>query len=109
VTYSTGTTAADVKAEVEAWVDEHWDPDLTVRAWWSKLARAGYSHAHHPAPYGRGYRRDLAAAVLAALRAKGAMGPPSGIATGLAAPTILAHGTSDQIDWFVPRILDGSE
>lgn len=101
--------AAAVQAEVEAWVEERWRPELTVREWWSQLADAGYSYAHHPKPYGRGYRRDLANAVLAGLRAKGAMGPPSGIGTNLAAPTILAHGTQHQLDRFVPRILDGSE
>ena len=25
---------ADLLAEVSAWLDEHWDPDLTVAQWW---------------------------------------------------------------------------
>ena len=72
-----GRTADAVQAEVEAWIDEHWDPALTVREWWSKLATAGLSYSMLAPPYGRGYSREQNAAVFAALRAKGAMGPPA--------------------------------
>jgi alkylation response protein AidB-like acyl-CoA dehydrogenase len=101
-------SAASVQAEVEAWVDEHWDPDLTVGDWWRVLAGAGLSQPQLPRPWGRGYSREQASAVSAALRAKGAMGAPGGISTMLALPTILAHGTPEQIERFVPAILDGS-
>ncbi|MCC6832986.1 MAG: acyl-CoA dehydrogenase family protein [Thermoleophilia bacterium] len=103
-----GRTADAVQAEVEAWIDEHWDPALTVREWWSKLATAGLSYSMLAPPYGRGYSREQNAAVFAALRAKGAMGPPAGIGTMLSLPTILTHGTPEQIEQFVPRIIDGT-
>jgi alkylation response protein AidB-like acyl-CoA dehydrogenase len=101
--------AGDVRGEVEAWLDENWDDRLTVRMWWSRLARAGLSHPMLAAPYGRGYTRAQANEVVAALRAKGAMGAPAGVGTMLALPTVLAHGTPEQVTLFVPRLIDGSD
>ena len=98
-----------VQSEVEAWLDEHWDPDLTVGQWWSRLAEAGYSYPMLDAPYGRGYTREQTNGLFAALRAKGAMGPPAGVGTMLTLPTVLTHGTPEQIERFVPRIVDGAE
>jgi len=102
-------TPAAVQAEVEAWIAERWSPELTVRRWWRMLAEAGLGYPQLAPPYGRGYSRDQAYAVSAALRATGAMGPPAGVGAFLAMPTILAHGTPSQIERFVPPILDGSQ
>jgi alkylation response protein AidB-like acyl-CoA dehydrogenase len=38
---------------------------------------------------------------------RAALGPPSGIGMILAVPTLLAHGSPELIERFVPRILDG--
>ena len=102
-------TPEAVQAEVEAWLGEQWDPDLTVRGWWRQLADAGLSNSQLEAPFGRGYDRAQAGAVSAAFRAVGAMGPPGGIGRSLALPTILTHGTPEQINRFIPPILDGTE
>jgi alkylation response protein AidB-like acyl-CoA dehydrogenase len=101
--------ATDVQREVEAWLDENWDDRLTVRVWWSTLARAGLSFPMLAPPYGRGYTRAQANAVAAALRAKGAMGAPAGVGTMLALPTVLAHGTAEQLTRFLPSLIDGSD
>ncbi|MFN0029551.1 MAG: acyl-CoA dehydrogenase family protein [Acidimicrobiales bacterium] len=100
---------ADIQAEVEAWIDGHWDPDLTLRVWWAELAQAGLSYPMLEPPFGRGYNRGGQAAVRAAFRAKGVVGPPGGIGTMLTLPTLLTHGTPEQIERFVPRIIDGSD
>ncbi len=106
---TTTPTADTVRTEVEAWLDANWDPELSVRDWWGRLADAGLTYSNLPAPFGRSYDRDQVAAVFAAFRAKGVMGPPAGIGTMLALPTILTHGTPEQIDRFIRPIIDGSE
>ena len=102
-------TAEAVQAEVEAWLDANWDADLSVRQWWKRLADAALSYPQLDAPYGRGYTREQASAVFAALRAKGAMGPPAGVGTFLALPTILAHGRAEQIERFVRPLIEGAQ
>jgi len=103
-------TADEVRAEVEAWLDDNWDPGLTVREWWALLRPTGFSHPMLPPnAYGKGWGRDLAGAVMATMADRAVMGPPSsGLGYMLAAPTIAAHGTQEQIDQFLPEILDGT-
>lgn len=103
-------TADEVRVEVESWLDENWDPDLTVREWWGRLVPTGYSHPLLPENAGgKGWGRDLAAAVMAVMADRAVMGPPSsGLGYMLAAPTIATHGSQEQIDRFVPEILVGA-
>jgi alkylation response protein AidB-like acyl-CoA dehydrogenase len=101
------TTIEDVRTKVERWLDEHWDPELTVSAWWATLAGAGLSNPMLPEPWGRGWAREQASALASSMTARGALGPPAGIGMMLAVPTILAHGSPDLIERFVPAILDG--
>ena len=101
-------TAAEIAESVRAFVAEHWDPDMTTAEWWRLLAEAGFAAPMLPIEHGgRGYPRDLAAAVAGALAAAEVVGPPAGIGLMLAAPTISAHGTPDQVRRFIPPILDG--
>ena len=103
-------TAEEVEAEVGAWIDENWDPDLRVGEWWQMLADKGYAHPMLPEEAGGlGWSRDLAQAVLRALASRDALGPPTGLGMMLAAPTIAAHGTPEQIQEFVPPILNGQQ
>lgn len=107
---STNVTAEEVRAEVEAWVAEQWDPEITVAEWWRRMSAAGYSSPMlPPALGGRGYPRDLAIAVSQVIAAKGCVGAPNGLGLMLAAPTIAAHGSPEQQQRFIPRILDGTD
>ena len=45
-------TAADVRAELDAWLDENWDPDLTVADWWKRLAEGRWSSPAMPTEAG---------------------------------------------------------
>ena len=102
-------TTADVRAELDAWLDANWDPDLTVADWWKRLAEGRWSSPAMPTEAGgRDYGRDLMAAVSTGLAEAGVVGPPVGLGLMLAAPTIAVHGTPEQVDRYVPEILDGT-
>ncbi|MDP1820491.1 MAG: acyl-CoA dehydrogenase family protein [Acidimicrobiales bacterium] len=97
-----------VAEEAAAWFAENWDLESTLGQWWRRLAESGWGFPSWPlGRYGRGLRSAEATAVLEARRRAGVMGPPSGIATMLAGPTLLAHGTPDQLDRFLPGIATG--
>jgi alkylation response protein AidB-like acyl-CoA dehydrogenase len=100
----------DISGETRSWVADNWDPDLTVGEWWQRLADAGYSHSTlQKAAGGRGYSLSGNAAVRQALSDAGALGPPTGLGMMLAAPTIAAHGSQEQIDRLVRPIINGRD
>ena len=112
----TGSNPADqlpgrdaVVAEVEAWIAETWNDEITVREWWSGMADRGYTSPTLPVEVGgRGWPNDLAAAVAATLAKANVLGPPAGLGLLLAAPTLVDHGTPDQIERLLRPILDGT-
>lgn len=105
---ATDLDAAAVRAAAEAFCDQHWDPHLEVGQWWLLLAGAGYAQPMLPeSAGGLGYGPDQAALVSHVLAERGVLGPPGGLGRMLAAPTIAIHGTPEQIERFVPEILDG--
>jgi len=97
-----------LKAEVQAWLDDHWDPELSVDDWWRIVAKAGWTAPHFtPEQGGRGLPRKAANTVRNEFHKHGALMPPGGLGLLMAAPTILTHGTPDQVARHVPPILDG--
>ncbi|MDG2428336.1 MAG: acyl-CoA dehydrogenase family protein [Acidimicrobiales bacterium] len=105
---ATGTTD-EVRAELDVWLADNWDPDITVAEWWTRLAAGRWVSPSMPVEAGgRGYGRDLTAAVSTGLAEANVVGPPNGLGLMLAAPTIGVHGTPEQIERFVPEIFDGS-
>jgi alkylation response protein AidB-like acyl-CoA dehydrogenase len=101
--------SAELWDEVQAWLEENWDPDLSVEAWWKAVAAAGWTAPHFPTEQGgRGLSRRTQGVVRSAFASFGALRPPGGLGLLMAAPTILAQGTPEQIDRLVPPILDGS-
>jgi len=95
-------------ATVEAWLAEHWDPDLAVEEWWRLVAEGGWTAPHFPAEWGgRGTAARAQSLVRSTFRAFGAVMPPGGLGLLMAAPVILTHGTPDQIERHVTPILDG--
>ena len=99
----------EIRAGVEAWLDENWDESLTVGEWWDRLGPSGYAHPMLPPnAYGKGFSQAQAATVWTVMADRDVMGPPTGLGRMLAAPTIATHGTQEQIDRFLPAIMDGS-
>lgn len=106
---ATGSGAhAELWDEVNQWLEEHWNPDLSVDEWWKTVAAAGWSAPQFPVDNGgRGLNRRSQVVARATFDQYGALRPPAGLGMLMAAPTILAHGTPEQIDRLVPPILDG--
>ena len=103
-------TAEDVRAEIKAWLEENWDPDLTVAEWWDILARSGYAAPTFPEDaWGKGWGRDLAMVVTSAIAEHGAIGPPAGLGYLLAGPNLAADGNERQEQEDLLRILNGQD
>jgi len=101
---------SDVAAEIRTWLEENWDPDLTVAQWWERLGLAGWSAPTLPeSAYGRGLSRGDAVVVQNAISEFGALGAPGGLGLLLAAPTIATHGTPEQIEQYVRDIVTGQQ
>jgi len=80
-----------------------------VAQWWALLTAAGWAAPSMPVEAGgRGWGRQQSGVVTATMAAHNVVGPPVGLGAMLAAPTIAAHGTQDQVDRLVPPILDGT-
>ena len=94
---------------INAWLDDNWDPALSVAQWWARLADAGLSHPMLPEPWGRGWSADQTGELVAAMVARGALGPPTGLGLVLAAPTLLMHATPELSARLVPSILNGQQ
>ena len=103
-------TADDVVDEIKAWLEENWDPELTVAEWWERLGLAGWSAPALPVgAYGKGLSRGDAVLVQQAIADHGALGAPGGLGLLLAAPTIATHGTPEQIEEYVRAIVTGQQ
>lgn len=101
---------ADTLDELDAWLDANWDAELTVAQWWQLLGEAGWAApALPPNAYGKGLSRSEAIAVGQHIVKRGAVAAPGGLGMMLAAPTIAAHGTPDQIERFVLPIVTGQQ
>jgi alkylation response protein AidB-like acyl-CoA dehydrogenase len=107
---SVDTSEETVEAQVAAWLDDNWDPDLTLGEWWQRLAESGYClPGLPPEAGGKGWSQALALRVMRVLADRKVVGPPPGLGHMLAAPTIAEHGTPEQIERYIPKILDGRE
>ena len=101
-------TADQVRAEIQAWLADNWDPNLTLRAWRERLADSGWACPTWPREwYGRGLKASLESVVDEEMRAAGAIGTPPGSGMGLAAPTMLDHANDDVKSRYLRPIITG--
>jgi alkylation response protein AidB-like acyl-CoA dehydrogenase len=101
---------ADVIDELQAWLDQNWDPDLSVAEWWRRLGLAGWSAPSLPEnAFGKGLSRNDSNRVAEAISQHGALPAPGGLGLLLAAPTIATHGSQGQIDRYVRDIVTGRQ
>jgi alkylation response protein AidB-like acyl-CoA dehydrogenase len=96
--------------ELRTWLEENWDPDLTVAEWWDRLGPSGWAAPTLPVhAFGRGVARSVGVQIAQEITQFGALGAPNGLGLLLAAPTIADHGTQEQIDTFVRDIVTGRQ
>ena len=101
---------AGVREEVQRWIEAHWDPTLELSAWRHELHTAGWACPTWPTEWsGRGLPAWADDIVKEVLEATGAVGTPLGSGMFLAAPTILAHGSSMLKRTLLPRIVTGAD
>ena len=100
----------DVEAEVTAWLEANWDPDLTVAEWWDRLGNAGWAAPTWPEEwFGKGMSREEGVRVQNTIAGFGALGAPGGLGLLLAGPTIATHGTDEQKQRFLKDIVTGQK
>jgi len=101
---------SEILDELDTWLTENWDPELTVAEWWQRLGSSGWAAPALPAnAYGKGLARNDAIAVGHRIVAHGAVAAPGGLGMLLAAPTIAVHGSQEQIDRYVLPIVTGQQ
>jgi alkylation response protein AidB-like acyl-CoA dehydrogenase len=107
------TTVEDtdtVLAELGAWLETNWDPELTVGEWWERLGTSGWAAPTWPVDaFGRGLSRDSGVRVQEAIAEFGALPAPGGLGLLLAGPTIATHGTDEQKRTYLRDIVTGQK
>lgn len=99
-----------IRDQARSWAEANWDPEMTVAQWWERRFEARYCLPSLPVEaFGRGYSRQEENESRHGLREAGTLGPAVGISTMMAAPTIAAHGTPEQIERHISPMLTGQE
>jgi alkylation response protein AidB-like acyl-CoA dehydrogenase len=100
--------STDVVDEVNRWLEENWDADLTVGEWWDRLGSSGWAFPALPAEWcGKAMTREDGIRIQQAVAKFGALAPPAGLGTLLAAPTIAVHGSDEQQQRYIRATVTG--
>ncbi len=103
-------TEVSVRAEVRAWLDANWDPNMGLVDWRNKLADSGWGMPTWPSEWhGKDMSSDLGTAVEEEFQAIGAIGVARAGIRMLAAATLLEHGSQMHKEKFLRRILTGED
>ncbi len=100
---------AAFRGEVRQWLEANL-PAEPGAGWSRKLGDAGFAGVTWPAQYGgRGAPYSLQAIILEEFASSGAPQHSNPIGIGMAGPTIMTHGTEEQKQRYLPRILSAEE
>jgi alkylation response protein AidB-like acyl-CoA dehydrogenase len=98
----------DVRAELRAFLERSWDPELALREWRELLVSSGWAAPSWPTEYyGRGLPAEADRILNEELARVGAPGTPTGVSMALAAPTLLQYGTDALKKQLLRPILTG--
>jgi alkylation response protein AidB-like acyl-CoA dehydrogenase len=101
---------SDAIAEITTWLEENWDPDLTVAEWWDRLGTAGWSAPTWPVEwFGKGVSRSESNQIQRTIADFGALPAPGGLGLMLAGPTIVDHGSDEQKGRYLKDIVTGQQ
>ncbi len=101
-------TTESIEREVNAWLDEHWDPGLSLAEWRTILVDGGWATPGWPSDYyGRDFDQAQAAVVARVFRERGIVPVAQTGPRRLAAETILSMGNDDQKRRYLRPILTG--
>jgi alkylation response protein AidB-like acyl-CoA dehydrogenase len=99
---------ASIRAEARDWVRAHWDPELSLVEWRTRLVESGWAvPSWSPRWFGKGLPAWADKVIADELHAVGAVGLPLGGGMTLAAPTLLKHGSDELNDRILKRTLTG--
>jgi alkylation response protein AidB-like acyl-CoA dehydrogenase len=102
--------AEGARAAVRRFLAETLGPDgRPPPDWFARLAAAGYTAPHWPAPWGLGASPAEQLVIDEELRRAGVGRPENPIGIGWAGPTLVLAGTGEQQQRWLPGLLDGSE
>jgi alkylation response protein AidB-like acyl-CoA dehydrogenase len=101
--------ATVTREQIDAWLDAHWDLSITLGEWWKRLADDGFSQPAWPVGIG-GMKADGATVRLISetMAQRGVIAPPTGMGPHMGGPTIIEHGTPEQVA-ALRRIATGEE
>ena len=103
-------TESDLVAQVQAWLEANWNPDLGLAEWRNRLIDSGWGVPGWPrAWYGRDLPAGLEAVVAEEMRRVGAVGVARSGVRGLATATLLTHGDDFHKAKFLRRSLTGED
>ena len=99
---------AEIRFELNAWLDQHWSPDLSLVQWRDCLVDGGWAAPVWPSEFfGRDFSAEEGAVVAQEFARRGVVGAAQSGPRRLAAETILAHGSEDQKRRYLRPILTG--
>jgi alkylation response protein AidB-like acyl-CoA dehydrogenase len=100
----------EIRNEVRTWLEQNWDPNLSLLEWRKKLIDSGWGVPAWPKEWhGRGLTIGLGDAVDDELRKMGAVSVAKTGVRMLAAATILEHGTDMHKEKFLYQLLTGED
>jgi len=103
-------TEAELQAEVSAWLDQHFDPSLSLIEWRSILVDSGWGVPAWPGRWhGKDLPQKLVPVVSQEFRKRNVVTVATTGTRNLAAMTLLEHGNDDQKERFLHRILTGED
>ena len=104
------TTEAAVRADVRAWLEANWNPELGLVEWRNRLIDSGWGVPSWPkAWFGRELPMALEMVVEEEMQRAGAVSVAKTGIRRLAAATLLVHGTDAQKERFLRRSLTGED